>query len=111
MSGSGKLLERPELRAGQYCTGDTRVDRRPVQPCGSFSRSRSSTRSVPARHRLRVGSLDRRRHFRGASSRSLYALLHVPQRTHLPATGFMASDAVPGQLRAGAAPDRCRGAP
>eukprot|EP00966_Prymnesium_polylepis_P174638 4041694-Prymnesium_polylepis.1 len=37
-------------------------------------------------------------------SRSLHALLQVPQRTHLPSTGFMASGAVPGRLRAGAAP-------
>eukprot|EP00966_Prymnesium_polylepis_P306276 7077582-Prymnesium_polylepis.1 len=38
-------------------------------------------------------------------------LLRVPQRTHLPATGFMASGAIPGRLRAEGASDRCRGAP
>jgi hypothetical protein len=40
-----------------------------------------------------------------------HAHLRVPQRTHLPATGFMTSGAVPGRLRAEGAPDRCRGAP
>eukprot|EP00966_Prymnesium_polylepis_P017123 394803-Prymnesium_polylepis.1 len=45
---------------------------------------------------LRVdSSLERRRHHHHGVSRSLHALLHVPQRTHLPAAGFMASGAVP----------------
>eukprot|EP00966_Prymnesium_polylepis_P183039 4241262-Prymnesium_polylepis.1 len=35
----------------------------------SHGHSRSSRRSLPARRRLRVSSLDRRRHSRGVSSR------------------------------------------
>ena len=89
-------------------TGDTRFGREPVSSHGSFSRSRSSSRSVP-RHGL-DSSLVRRRHHHHGVSRSLRALLRIPQRTHLPAAGFMASGAVPGRPRAGGAPDRCRGA-
>eukprot|EP00966_Prymnesium_polylepis_P113672 2628073-Prymnesium_polylepis.1 len=46
-------------------------------------------------------------------SRFLFSLhaLHVPQRTHHPADGFMASGALPDRLHADGAPDRCRGAP
>ena len=85
-SGFGRKHRKPfrglpgvDRASGLYCAGNTRVGRRPVSSHGSFSRSRSSSRSVP-RHGL-DSSLVRRRHHRHGVSRSLLALLRIPQ-TH-----------------------------